>query len=50
MAQHESGATEGFTCRRLPFKIAFCLEFDSLYEAITAEKQIKVGRERRKKH
>jgi putative endonuclease len=39
--QHNSGITKGYTSKRLPVVLVFSEQFSSVYDAISAEKQIK---------
>src|SRR5438552_18133214 len=41
IAQHETGAIQGFTSSYLPVKLVWSQEFSTRYEALTAERQIK---------
>lgn len=41
LIQHELGAVEGFTSCQLPFEVFLVLQFPMIFEAASAEKQIK---------
>jgi len=41
IAQHQSGATGGFTASRLPVTLVFSEEFSSRQEALERERQLK---------
>jgi len=41
IAEHESGAIEGFTSKLLPVKLVWCGEFPTRYEALAFERRIK---------
>ncbi|CAA9258694.1 MAG: COG2827: putative endonuclease containing a URI domain [uncultured Chloroflexi bacterium] len=41
IGQHNAGAIPGYTLDRLPVKLAWCEQFESRYEALTRERQIK---------
>ena len=41
VAQHQSGAVDGFTSDRLPVKLVWCEELPTRYEAIAMERRIK---------
>ena len=48
IVQHETGAIEGFTAKRLPVKLVWSQEFTTRFEAKEAERQLK-GWKRAKK-
>ncbi|NML07169.1 GIY-YIG nuclease family protein [Sphingomonas sp. G-3-2-10] len=41
IAQHETGAVDGFTSNLRPVKLVWCQDFPTRYEAIATERQIK---------
>jgi len=48
VAQHEAGEGGAYTSQRLPVRLAYTCEFDTLHEAFLRERQVK-GWSRRKK-
>jgi putative endonuclease len=41
VAEHEAGEGGGYTARRLPVKVVYTCEFDTLHEAFLRERQVK---------
>ncbi len=48
IAEHQAGKYDGYTAKRRPVKMLWSDEFSNMYQAITAERQIK-GWTRKKK-
>jgi len=48
VAEHEAGEGGGYAARRLPVKVVYACELDTLHEAFLRERQVK-GWSRRKK-
>jgi putative endonuclease len=49
VAEHNTGYFDGYTATRRPVTLAFSQWFERITDAIAAERQIKVGRARRKR-
>jgi putative endonuclease len=49
VAEHNSGAFGGYTASRRPVELVYHQEFQSLTDAIAAERQVKGGRREKKK-
>jgi putative endonuclease len=48
IAQHNAGTFDGYTARRRPVTFVFSQEFDSITDAIAAERQLKGWRRAKK--
>jgi predicted GIY-YIG superfamily endonuclease len=48
LTEHDQGTFDGWTARRRPVELAYAQEFDSITDAIAAERQVK-GWSRKKK-
>jgi len=41
LSEHQNGTIKGYTSKRRPVKLVFSEHFESVYDAISAERQIK---------
>ena len=48
LSEHQNGAIKGYTSKRRPVKLIFSEFFESVYDAISAERQIKGWRRAKK--
>jgi putative endonuclease len=48
LAEHQAGTYDGYTARRRPVQLVYCLHFERLEDAAAAERQIKGWRREKK--
>ena len=48
LSEHQNGTIKGYTSKRRPVKLVFSEHFESVYDAISAERQIKGWRRTKK--
>jgi putative endonuclease len=49
IAEHDAGTFDGYTARRRPVSLVFHQQFERIEDAISAERQVKGGGEKRKR-